>query len=576
MKTILQQKLRLVRRHCSLNLLLEQARLWAGAAGVIFCLAVLAEKLWAVEVFSLWSISIATGVLTAGVLACWLLRRPTTMQAALLLDERLRTQERFSTALALADDDDPFAEAAIREAMHAAGNFNPTGKFPIRPNRRWYFTPAGWLLAAAMLLWMPSMDLLGSEAQQKQQALAEQKQQTAKKDVKQAAKMVETHVQKLGDTKLNADLAKLGDISDVSKPGDMRRQAIRKLSDLSEKIRKMQSGKNAKATAALQRKLRGLRGCSKGKWKELNRAIAKGQFNKAAEMIRDMQKQLAENKLTEEQKRDLAEQLADMGKQLQGLADDQKLMDKALDQAGVDRQQLNDALRQAGQPQDDITQCDEQALRDALKKQGLSDQQIDELLDKARAACNACKMCKKMGQSCSQAGDMAQLTPDELADLLQQIEAMEGMAGELTSAEESQAAIRAAITQLGGGKCDGGMACAGQGAGPWQPGNSQNAGGGSGGPGRGSGPRATDEGGQTKTSGTLSRSKLTKGKIVASWYFKGRQVKGKSRRELAEVTQAAKDSAAEAITEKQIPRRYEKAVKKYFGELQQTSKKKEP
>ena len=51
-------------------------------------------------------------------------------------------------------------------------------------------------------------------------------------------------------------------------------------------------------------------------------------------------------------------------------------------------------------------------------------------------------------------------------------------------------------------------------------------------------------------------------------FFKGAQVKGEARKELSGIVQAAKDASAEAINENQIPRRYEGAVKKYFGELE--------
>ena len=59
--------------------------------------------------------------------------------------------------------------------------------------------------------------------------------------------------------------------------------------------------------------------------------------------------------------------------------------------------------------------------------------------------------------------------------------------------------------------------------------------------------------------------------MIASWYFKGSQVKGDAQRGFSEVVQAARDSAAEAISENQIPYKYEEAVKKYFGQLEQSS-----
>ena len=58
--------------------------------------------------------------------------------------------------------------------------------------------------------------------------------------------------------------------------------------------------------------------------------------------------------------------------------------------------------------------------------------------------------------------------------------------------------------------------------------------------------------------------------MIASWYFKESQIKGQAKREFSEVIQTGRDAAAEAITENEIPRRYEDAIKKYFGRLEQT------
>ena len=57
---------------------------------------------------------------------------------------------------------------------------------------------------------------------------------------------------------------------------------------------------------------------------------------------------------------------------------------------------------------------------------------------------------------------------------------------------------------------------------------------------------------------------------MASWLFKGPQVKGQSNKQLQDVIQAAKDTAAEAINDNEIPRKYEGPVKKYFGELEES------
>jgi hypothetical protein len=121
------------------------------------------------------------------------------------------------------------------------------------------------------------------------------------------------------------------------------------------------------------------------------------------------------------------------------------------------------------------------------------------------------------------------------------------------------------------------MGCLGEGMGeglgkqgPWQAGESNRYGSGSGGPGRGFGPRASDTEGQTGNKTTRAKGEAGEGPIIASWYFKDMQVKGEARRSFSDVVQAGRASAAEAISENEIPRRYEDAVKEYFSQLEET------
>jgi hypothetical protein len=96
---------------------------------------------------------------------------------------------------------------------------------------------------------------------------------------------------------------------------------------------------------------------------------------------------------------------------------------------------------------------------------------------------------------------------------------------------------------------------------------------GSGGPGQGFGPRDSDSEGQVGTKTSRVDGKSEQGPVIASWYFKDTQVKGEARRDFTEVVEAGRARAADAITENQIPRKYEEAVKKYFGQLEQQAPK---
>ncbi|MHC4228079.1 MAG: hypothetical protein ACYSW0_11690, partial [Planctomycetota bacterium] len=157
----LDKRIRSVRVRCSVNLLLRHAGRVLVAAGIIAVLTVLTERLLAFSVINSGTVWIFWGAAAVLVLLLWLLRQPSRMQVSLLLDDRLRLHERFSTTLALAGSEDPFAGAARNEARQSAGHANLRGHFPIRPPKCWIYAVSTWLIAGLLVLYMPQKDLLG-------------------------------------------------------------------------------------------------------------------------------------------------------------------------------------------------------------------------------------------------------------------------------------------------------------------------------------------------------------------------------------------------------------------------------
>jgi hypothetical protein len=144
------------------------------------------------------------------------------------------------------------------------------------------------------------------------------------------------------------------------------------------------------------------------------------------------------------------------------------------------------------------------------------------------------------------------LSADELSGAIEQLDALETLEQQALQLQAGLAEISRCMSNLGEGMCDG---IGGQS--PFAEGNRNEYGSGSGGPGQGYGPRDSD----------------TEGQVIAGWYFKDTQVKGEARRDFTEVVEAGRERAADAISENQIPRKYEDAVKKYFGQLEQQAPK---
>ena len=547
------RKLRQVWLRCHANLLLDELALALTGAGVIAAIAVFAERLLATGAMRPWMLPGLLGAAAATAMAVWLRRRPSLMAVAVLIDDRLNLRERFSTALALAESPDPFAVAACAEARQRALRLDVKGKFGLRLSRRWLYSLSSWIVAGAVVLFLPTLDVFGhGKGEQTRREQAQQLQQ-AQADVKQATQKLDMTVRQLPDPELSKDVAKLDEMKDGLKPEDIKRQAIRKLEELADKIKRPENFQRLDSMKEMQGMLKAVKGSPQALTNELNRDIAKGDFSKAAGEIRDLQKKMEEGKLSDEQKKALGKQLQDLANQLENLAGKNKGFQEELEKNNLNK---------------DLAKLPQKQLEEALKKQGLSDEKIKELMDKAAACRLASAACHKLGTAmaaCESPGNGGQASSSEMAELADQLDELETLKQELALTRASLNEINKAIACLGQCQGPGGV-------GEWEAGDPLGQGPGTGRPGIGYGPRPSDDRGDFGLEATKLTVPNKGGPAVASWYFKGPQVVGESGQKLTGIIQASRDAAAEAINENEIPRKYEGPVKKYFGNLEESSK----
>jgi hypothetical protein len=343
----------------------------------------------------------------------------------------------------------------------------------------------------------------------------------------------------------------------------MKLQAIQKLTDLKDKVKQMQASGNNAALDELKSRLKDMRpGKLDPAVAQIQRAMAKGDFENAGKALREFQKDVSEGKYTPDQQRQLAEQMAALAKQLAASAQDKRDLEQQMEKAGVKAEQASQ-----------LAKLTPEQMREALAKQGLTQEQIDKLMQQAQAMAQACKNCQglssKLAKLASQAGEgkLAGGNMDALAEQLSQLEVQEMQAA---AGQASLDQIEQAIAALGSGQQGEGMMAGGMG-GQWQPGWDPN---GQPGPGMGGGPgfgrRPIDETGkvaQDKPS-TVNNDNSRKTPPIASWMFQGAQVRGEVRKEFQEVLKAQEEGFAEAVQDKQIPRRHEKLVKDYYDKLE--------
>jgi hypothetical protein len=543
------QKISSVRIRLSVNMLLEMSRHILFWIAIVVLAAVLSEKLLAVN---LLTGHVQLGLLIVGsavLLVWWYLNRPTRQKASVLIDDRLRLKERTSSLLSLEDKDDLFARAACQEATDKIVHTDIKGHFPISLSKGWSYSVGMWIAIALLIALMPQYDLLGALERQKEEDRKAMDVLAAEKLIELTSGSIKLAVKQLGDGSFEKDLDKLTANSPAQSPEAIKRRAIQKLGALSDRIKQLGDEMNKDSLAITKKMLKQLRPMSNVFSQKLQTALSKGDFSGARDMIKQMQQQLDKGQMTEEQKKQMSEQLRNLAKQLEQIAARNKELEDALKKLGLDKK---------------MAKLSSEDLKKMLQKQNLSPQQIDQLLQKMAACKAACKSCSGLGKAMAACSIGAGgLDGDGLSQLAAQLNDMEAFEQRVKMMQASLSEIENAMSCLGQGMCQG------SGKGPWKPGQSTKYGNGSGGPGRGHGLVDKDADGKTSTKATKVQNKSGEGQIVASWYFKGEQIKGESSRELGQMVQAAKENAAESISNNEIPKRYEESVKNYFNGLEE-------
>lgn len=499
-----------------------------------------------------WTV-VAPGLLAAALLIAfflWSRRRASELQVALAVDERLDLREKLSTALLLKGREDAFAKAAVDDAVSVARDARTreqvNRRFPIDPPRQWWVTPMLLALAVLAAAFLPQGNWFADD-----DGTAGASAARAPEEVSMA---LESTVLKL---KANEELAdELKDLfqeldpnafdpSALRTPENARREAIKKLSDLNDRLNEITEGEKGKTVEALQQAMKDLQSPSEsGMTKELTEAMASGNFEAAKQKLDELLAKADTGELSAEQQQQLAQDLQALGEQLDQLAQQQQAMKDALAKAGIDP-------NLASNPQQ---------LQQALQNnQNLSQQQKQQLQQMAQSQQQAMQMCQNMGQAMKQMGQcmgngQGQGLSQAAGQMGQSLSQAEAMAQMLKQA-------RAMANDLAG-------QCQGLGKGLGQQAGS-GRGGAFGGPGQGAGGEAPMTKTVTSTKETKADNQNPDANIIARTLFEGPLIKGESQAAFREVARSAAESYADEVNDDQIPQKYHDAVKRYFGQLKE-------
>jgi len=444
--------------------------------------------------------------------------------------------ERLSTALTLPEDlrESPAGRALFADAVKHVADLDISTQFgPKLPRKAWVPVVVGVLAAGSLFL--PEWTQLTAQAKPTEkidkQLVVDQSKLLTKKIAQQRKDLDKA---KLADAeKILAQIEKAAE--DLAKaPPAQKDKALVELNKLTDSLKDRQ--KQLGSPEQINRQLQQLKDMAKsGPAEEFAKNLAKGDFMKAVQELKKLQEKLQSGKMSEAEKKALKEQIGQMAKQLEKLAnldERKKQLEEALKNGGLTKEQF----------QKEMAKLEEQAK--GLKQM----QKLAEKLDQVQQAMEKGDMKKA-----AEAMGMTEKQLGEMAKNLAEIEALDGALADLQDAKNGMTGDGA--NQLGEGMNDFG-----------QMGQRKGMGNGLGrGRGQGDRPEAPDA---TSTYTAKTKLQHDKGKAIQTGFTEaGKAIKGDVKIQIQGEMQTSEGLSADALTNQKIPKNVEKHIRGYFDQI---------
>jgi hypothetical protein len=316
-----------------------------------------------------WRLGVAGGLLGIGTLTAivlGVLRAPSRVAAALLLDERFALKERVTTSLTLPShlSESPAAAALLEDVNHRIDKLDISARFPVRVS--WVTTLSPLVavgLAVAAFTYHPTSTQAKSESTAEEiaksppvnQAEIEQKMHDLIKK-----KTEKPQVSKEMSEELKQIEAKLEEIA--NRPRNTQEQLRERIKEMTalEDLLKDREKELGEKNRALKEKLKQLDNLSAkeaskdGPAKDLQKALSQGKLGQAKEEMEKLAEKLKKNELTAKEKEQLSKQLKDIEDNLKRLAqqkDKEEQLKKMIQEAKANKRDAEALERELDQLQ---------------------------------------------------------------------------------------------------------------------------------------------------------------------------------------------------------------------------------
>ncbi|MDP7008679.1 MAG: hypothetical protein QGI78_03815 [Phycisphaerales bacterium] len=450
------------------------------------------------------------------------------------IDQRMNLHDRIASAITFGGENNAYATVLVEDALATVEKENVSQTlrkfFPVTCGFLWIWIGVLAVVFCAIVL-SPQWNLFQNNQEHSHVVAV-----TDRVDIEASVDAIVEDLQSdasLSDV-LSEEIAALDAAANLDvEATELRRESLRKMTDLQRRLDNLLNDKNALAYKETLRRLQTLELPRNEQTTKLAAALKNGNFSKAKEEIQSLQEKLESDQLSAEERAQLEESLKKLGEQLSELTKSNEALANALSAAGMDPSLSNDNLAAAN------------AINGNKK---LSEAQKKKLLEMLQAQKQASAQCKKLGNSCKNCANGNASDFQSMAEAADQLQAMKMF---MAKAE----AAKSQCQKAGSLMCN-------------KPGNG--VGQGTGGSGRGSGGKNTSI--ETETSHVASRSPVhtVEGSIIARQLFEGGLITaGETSSSVRETVLTHKRSAQEAIAQEEVPRQYHDVLRHYFGQLEQ-------
>jgi len=517
------------------------ALVWCWGVGLaVLAVALAAEKLSHRTIpgpdWLPFAVAGGVGLVVAAVIAA--VGGASRVDAAVAIDRAFKLNERLSTALTLPAEltETPAGRALIHDAIKRVGDLDVGSAFgPRLPKLAWVpLVPAAVAVALLFAPEIAQMRALAKPAEAKLDAklVTEQTKALGKKIASQRQEMDKTKFPEA--EKILAQIEKATEALGKAPPAQ-KDKALVELNKLSDALKDRQ--KQLGSPDQINRQLQQLKAnAGQGPADKFARDLAKGDFLKAAQELKQIREKLAAGKMSEADKKALKEQVAEMSKQLGKLA---KLEDR--------KKQLEEAKKNGG-----LTPEQFKTEMDKLNEQAKGMEQLAKMANKLAEAQD--QLQKGDTKKAAEALGMSEQQLQQMAQNMQELESLDGAMADLQDAKNGMTGD--GMNQLGDT-----LNALGNNMGDRRNGKNGT------GRGRGQGDRA-EAPDNTSEYTTKVKQQLGKGKAVADGTAPpNTPVKGTSVIDVQAEMQGALGGAADALSGQKVPRNIEKHIGAYFDQI---------